>query len=135
MQALTLYFDGSCPLCVAEIAMLKRRNGLGLLRFVDIARTPEQLPCAVSCAAAMAAMHGRLADGQLLSGVGVFAEAYRRAGLPLLAWLLSRPALQPLLGVAYRAFARHRTRIARVLGPLLPTLIPPPSHPHPGDHP
>jgi predicted DCC family thiol-disulfide oxidoreductase YuxK len=37
MQSLTIYYDGECPLCLAEIHFLKSRNFLGLLEFVDVA--------------------------------------------------------------------------------------------------
>ncbi len=123
LPTLTLYFDGACPLCAAEITLLKARNRQGLLDFVDVAASPQSLPGGVSCAQALATMHGRLADGRLLTGVTVFAEAYRRADLPALAWLFSRPLLQPALMAGYRFFARHRERISRSLGPVMLRLV------------
>ena len=36
MQTLTMYYDGKCPLCLAEVEFLQRRNVLGLLSFQDI---------------------------------------------------------------------------------------------------
>lgn len=124
---LTLFFDGACPLCLAEITWLRARNRHGLLDFVDVASFSSAessgLPPGFSCDQALAAMHGRLADGRLLTGVAVFAEAYRRADLPVLAWLFSRPLLQPLLMAGYRYFARHREVISRRLGPPMLWLV------------
>jgi predicted DCC family thiol-disulfide oxidoreductase YuxK len=36
LPRLTLFFDGKCPLCQAEIVFLSRRNQAGLPAFVDI---------------------------------------------------------------------------------------------------
>ena len=36
LEKLTLFYDGACPLCQAEILFLSRRNQAGLLDFVDI---------------------------------------------------------------------------------------------------
>ena len=120
MQTLTIYFDGQCPLCLAEIHVLRARNRRGLLRFVDVtAEDYRESSHGVSCDAALASIHARLGDHTLLRGPAVFAEAYRRADLTRSAWLLSRPALQPLLAFAYRVFARHRHTISRLAGPLL----------------
>jgi predicted DCC family thiol-disulfide oxidoreductase YuxK len=120
METLTLYFDGRCPLCLAEIHVLRARNRRGLLQFVDVtAQDYRESSHGVSCDAALANIHARLGDKVLLRGPAVFAEAYRRADLTRSAWLLSRPALQPLLGFAYRQFARHRHTISRFTGPLL----------------
>ncbi len=114
---MTMYFDGACPLCAAEIRMLAARNRRQLLRFVDLSQPGVDLPCAEVCAQAMENMHAVLADGHSLVGVPVFAEAYRRADLPLLAWLFSRPWLRWLLDPAYALFARHRARVSALLGP------------------
>lgn len=115
---LTLYYDGQCPLCQAEMAFLQTRNSAGRLAFVDITQTdfvPSSQP--FSCEAAMAQIHGRLSNGDVLVGVPVFSKAYALADLPVLSWLLSRRWLQPLLQAGYRWFAKHRHAISRRIGP------------------
>jgi predicted DCC family thiol-disulfide oxidoreductase YuxK len=91
LQKLTLFYDGACPLCQAEILFLSGRNQAGLLNFVDInSKAYDPLKVGVSCEEALAAMYGQYADGTLIHGVTVFPEAYRRADLPSLAWIFSR---------------------------------------------
>ena len=115
---LTLYYDGQCPLCVAEIDFLQSRNAQGQLAFVDVTQTGfEAAGHNISCEAAMAQIHGRTADGQVLVGVPVFATAYRLAKLPVLAWVLSRKWLMPVLQPAYVLFAKHRQAISKRIGP------------------
>ncbi len=115
---LTLYYDGQCPLCVAEIEFLQTRNHQGQLAFVDVTQTGfEAADHRISCEAAMAQIHGRTANGQVLVGVPVFATAYRLAHLPVLAWILSRRWLMPVLQPAYVLFARHRQAISKRIGP------------------
>lgn len=115
---LTLYFDGSCPLCLAEVAFLQSRNVQGQLAFVDVTHTGfEAATHQISCEAAMAQIHGRTADGQVLVGVPVFAKAYQLAKLPVMAWILSRRWLMPILQPAYVWFAKHRQTISRRIGP------------------
>lgn len=120
MQKLTIYYDGQCPLCQAEIEFLKMRNRENLLAFVDLADPSlDEDKHQISCSMALANIHGRLGDGRLLVGVPVFAEAYRRAGLHALSWLLSRRWSTPMLSIAYRVFARYRRPISARIGPLL----------------
>jgi predicted DCC family thiol-disulfide oxidoreductase YuxK len=116
--ALTMYYDGKCPLCVAEVEFLQTRNAQGQLAFVDVTHSGfEANGHNISCEAAMAQIHGRTADGQVLIGVPVFASAYKLANLPVLAWVLSRRWLQPLLQPAYILFAKHRQAISKRIGP------------------
>ena len=118
LEKLTLFYDGTCPLCQAEILFLSRRNQEGLLDFVDIHSEffePEKI--GVSCEAALAAMYGQFAGGTLIEGVAVFPEAYRRANLPTLAWIFSRKALQPFWRISYRFFAKNRHAISALFGP------------------
>jgi len=118
LQKLTLFYDGACPLCQAEILFLSGRNQAGLLNFVDInSKAYDPLKVGVSCEEALAAMYGQYADGTLIHGVTVFPEAYRRAELPTLAWIFSRKSMQPVLKMGYRFFAKNRHAISRVLGP------------------
>jgi len=118
LEKLALFYDGTCPLCQAEILFLSRRNQAGLLDFVDIHSEffePDKI--GVSCEAALAAMYGQFANGTLIEGVAVFPEAYRRANLPALAWIFSRKTLQPFWRVGYRFFAKNRHAISALLGP------------------
>ncbi|QWD77609.1 thiol-disulfide oxidoreductase DCC family protein [Polynucleobacter sp. MWH-Svant-W18] len=118
LEKLTLFYDGSCPLCQAEILFLSRRNQAGLLEFVDV--HSEQFhsdTIGISCDQALAAMYAQYESGGLIEGAAVFPEAYRRANLPFLAWVFSRKALQPSLRLAYRFFAKNRHAISSLFGP------------------
>ena len=120
MQSLTIYYDGECPLCLAEIHFLKSRNKDRLIEFVDVAAAQyDEATHQLSCQLALAAMHGRLADGTLLKGIPVFTEAYRRSDLPMLAWIFSRTWLEPFLSAMYYVFAKYRHSISRTIGPMM----------------
>jgi predicted DCC family thiol-disulfide oxidoreductase YuxK len=117
MQSLTIYYDGHCPLCLAEIVFLQSRNHQGLVRFVNFQENAfNEVVHQISCEKAMTTMHGRLEDGELLTGVRVFEEAYRRVGLRFLAGLLSLGPLRPVFDRAYIWFAMHRHGISRLVG-------------------
>ncbi len=118
MKKLTMFYDGQCPLCQAEIQFLSSRNHAELLSFVDIHSqqySPEKV--GVSCSQALAAMYALYDDGELISGIDVFSAAYARANLPFLAWLFSLPILQPILRRGYHFFAKHRHAISNIFGP------------------
>ena len=124
LEKLTLFYDGACPLCRAEILFLSGRNQANLLEFVDINSAqfdPQKI--GVSCEAALAAMYGQFASGKLIQGVSVFPEAYRRANLPRMAWLFSRRSLQPFLKLAYFFLAKNRHTISSLLGPTALRLV------------
>ena len=117
---LTVYFDGSCPLCRAEIGHYRRLDRDAAVDFADVSadRTPgPDLPRQ----AAMARFHVRLPDGRLLSGAAAFAALWRTMPQPWRAlghvagW---RPVTLVLEGL-YRAFLPVRpalSRAARRLG-------------------
>lgn len=120
MQSLTIYYDGECPLCLAEIHFLKNRNILGLLVFVDVAAPQyDESAHQLTCKLALATMQGRLGDGTQLEGIPVFAEAYKRANLPKLAWVFSRSWLKPFLNASYYVFAKYRHGISKAIGPMM----------------
>ena len=120
MKAFTLFYDGACPLCQAEIIFLQSRNQAGLLHFVDINSAqydPQKI--GVSCEEALASMYGQIEGKPPINGVAVFGEAYRRANLPLMAWIFSRRWMMPILRPSYRFFAKHRHGISGFFGPPL----------------
>jgi predicted DCC family thiol-disulfide oxidoreductase YuxK len=124
MKKLTMFYDGLCPLCQAEIQFLSGRNHAGLLTFVDINSdqySPNEV--GVSCDQALASMCAQYENGELIQGVEVFSAAYKRANLPKLAWIFSRPLLRPFWNTGYRLFAKHRHAISRAVGPLALWLV------------
>jgi predicted DCC family thiol-disulfide oxidoreductase YuxK len=124
LEKFTLFYDGACPLCQAEILFLSGRNQANLLDFVDInSERFDSQRLGISCEAALAAMYGQFASGKLIQGVAVFPEAYRRANLPRLAWFFSRKPLQPILRLSYLFFAKNRHAISNLLGPTALRLV------------
>ena len=124
LEKLTLFYDGACPLCQAEILFLSGRNQANLLGFVDI--NSEQFDpqkVGVSCEAALEAMYGQFASGKLIQGVAGFPEAYRRADLPRLAWFFSSKSMQPFLKLGYLFFAKNRHAISNLFGPAALRLV------------
>ena len=110
---ITVLFDGECPLCAREVAMLRRLDrGRGQIGFDDIA-APEfdAARYGQTHEALMARIHGMLPDGTLVEGVEVFRRAYAAVGLGwALAWT-RWPGLRVLADAGYRWFARNRLRL------------------------
>ena len=121
---LTVYFDGSCPLCRAEIGLNSAQKGADRIRFQDVAATGERFaePLGVDLAEeqALARFHLRLADGTLVSGAAAFVQIWMQ--LPAWRWaarLGSLPGVMPLLELAYRMFLPIRPLLSRVVGAVL----------------
>lgn len=109
---LTLYYDGACKLCRAEMHNLRLRDVNGQLRFIDIAVADVSLyPAGVDRRALMTLIHAQCADGRVLSGVEVFRLAYSAAGLPWVARLMRLPVIGRLCEVVYPVVARNRYRL------------------------
>ena len=109
-QALTVYFDGACPLCRREIAWYRRRPGADSIAWVDVSRVSQAaLSPDLSREDALARFHVRLPDGRLLTGAAAFGELWKRMpGLRTLGKMARLPVLEPLLERVYRAFLRIR---------------------------
>lgn len=113
--ALTVYFDGACPLCAREIALYRGCRGAERIAFVDVA-VGEPLGTGLDRATALARFHVRDADGRLVSGAAAFARLW--AQLPAwrpLALVLRLPGALWVAERAYRAFLPLRPHIARIL--------------------
>lgn len=107
-----VFFDGDCPLCKREIALLQRWDEQSRIRFSDIA-APEfdATEVGVSHERLMSEIHGRLPDGRLITGVEVFRRLYGAVGFGWLVTVTRLPGVSQLLDVSYRFFARHRLRL------------------------
>ncbi|HLO94654.1 MAG TPA: DUF393 domain-containing protein [Burkholderiaceae bacterium] len=116
LYPLTIYFDGSCQLCSAEIRNLQLRDIRGRLRFVDCSPADFVSPIpGADRAALMNVIHGVGAQGQVLRAVELFEAAYRTVGLPWVSRLLIHPLIRPLADRVYPWVVRNRHRLPRPL--------------------
>jgi len=107
---LTVWFDGACPLCLREIALMRRLDRRGAIDFIDIGA--EGAACPIDPALLLKRFHAREAHGPLLDGAAAFAAMWR--AVPLLSPLGQVARLPPLLWLlecAYRGFLRIRPRL------------------------
>lgn len=110
--ALEAYFDGACPICVREVAFLRRRDRRGQIRFTDIAAAGFDAAAAgLDPGALLDRIHARLADGTVVEGVEVFRRISGAVGLGWLVPATRLPGVAPLLDLAYRVLARNRLRL------------------------
>lgn len=109
----TVWFDGQCPLCRREIALMRRLDRRGRIEFVDVAS--EDTACPLDREQLLARFHAS-ENGRMVEGAEAFAAMWRvipamrplglLARLPPVLWLLDR---------AYRIFLRVRPRLQAVL--------------------
>ena len=112
----TVFYDGSCPLCTAEIGLYRAQDSAGALTLIDVSQEAA-LPDGLTKAAAMARFHVLTDRGQVLSGAAAFVEVWR--SLPKWRWLarVSRlPGALWLMERAYLGFLPIRPYLSRVFG-------------------
>ena len=116
----TVFFDGSCPLCRAEIGYYRRKDQAGALCFVDVSETGAATPEGITQQRALERFHVRARNGLVLSGAAAFVEVWTR--LPKWRWAAraaSLPGALATLELGYRMFLPVRPFISRVFGQVL----------------
>jgi predicted DCC family thiol-disulfide oxidoreductase YuxK len=110
---MTVYFDGSCPLCRAEVGVYQKADGNNEIRWCDV--SSETLPDGMTRDQAMARFHVSNEQGEMLSGAKAFIALW--LGLPRWRWLgriASLPPLPLILEAAYRAFLPIRPVLQKI---------------------
>lgn len=110
-QKVTVWFDGSCPLCTREIAFMRNLDRKNAISFIDFASNSTD--CPIDRAQLLARFHAE-EYGKLLSGAAAFAAMWR--AIPMLRPLgLAARQKWVLAGLerAYIFFLRHRARLQR----------------------
>jgi len=114
--AMTVFYDGSCPLCSTEIAHYRRMDMHERLLFRDVSHANVVLEPELDRSALMERFHVRRADGQLLSGAAAFVSLWSL--LPRWRWVAyaaAAPGAMVLLAMAYGLFLPVRPVISRLL--------------------
>ena len=112
MSHLTIWYDAGCPLCRREIALMRRLDRAGAIRFVDA--TGDDISCPIDRPEVLARFHAS-EDGVLVSGAAAFAAMWR--AIPLLRPLglaARRPWPLAILERLYVRFLRVRPRLQRL---------------------
>lgn len=109
---LTVFFDGACPICDREIALMRRLDRQRRLIFCDFSqREYDPASINVSPAELGRVIHGRWGNGNVIIGVDVFRAMWEAVGLGFLARLSRLSFVEPLILKAYAWFARNRLRL------------------------
>ncbi len=108
----TVWYDSQCPLCVREIALMRRLDRRGAIHFVDLYGARD---CPVNQAELLRRFHAREQDQPVVSGAAAFAAMWR--AIPVLRPLGLLAKFPPVLWVlegAYRLFLLVRPRLQRL---------------------
>jgi len=110
-----VWFDGGCPLCLREIAMMRRLDRKGAIAFVDVSENADP-SCPIEQRELLARFHAS-EEGQVLSGAAAFAAMWRAIPVlrPLGLIARNRMALD-LMERAYVQFLKVRPRLQKLLG-------------------
>ena len=110
---LTVWFDGACPLCTREIALMRRLDRARRIDFVDVAAPDAS--CPIDPALLLARLHAR-EDGVLLDGAAAFGAMWRAIPLLRPLGLIARiPVVLSALEWAYVRFLRVRPALQRIM--------------------
>jgi predicted DCC family thiol-disulfide oxidoreductase YuxK len=117
MAEVIVWFDGGCPLCRREIALMRRLDRAGAIQFLDVA-SPDGGACPLDRAELLARFHA-MENGRLVSGAEAFAAMWRAIPpLRALGFLARNPLALRVLETGYRAFLRVRPRLQRFVARL-----------------
>ena len=110
LPRLTVWFDGDCPLCRAEIALYQRLDQkAGRVAFVDLTGDGT---CPINRADMLARFHAQEAGGPLISGAKAFAAMWKQVTpFQPLGYLAQLPLILPFLDWLYGQFLKVRPRL------------------------
>jgi predicted DCC family thiol-disulfide oxidoreductase YuxK len=113
MTKLITWYDGACPLCAREIALIRRLDWRGAIDFHDLA-SPDTF-CPIDRRDLLARFHAS-ENGVMLSGAAAFAAMWR--AIPLLkplGWAARNPVILGLLERLYIGFLGIRPRLQKAM--------------------
>jgi predicted DCC family thiol-disulfide oxidoreductase YuxK len=114
MATVTVWFDGSCPICMREIALMRRLDRRHAIAFVDVA-SPDSA-CPLDRRDLLERFHAREDGADIVSGAAAFAAMWRAIPLLRPIGLLARNVtVLRALDRLYLLFLRRRPPSAMLL--------------------
>jgi len=115
-MVLTIFYDGFCPLCSAEINQLKAFDSENQLAFQDIQAVDflQRYPY-IDKLEVNRVLHGQLSNGEMIYGLDVTCLAWKTVGRHRWLSILRWPVIRWFSDHVYTYFARHRNRISSLL--------------------
>ncbi len=113
VPAVTVWYDGDCPLCIREINLMRRLSPSGAIDFVEI---QTALACPLDAETLMARFHAQETGKPIVSGAAAFAAMWR--AIPVLRPLGLLARFRPVLWALerlYLGFLRVRPWLQRRL--------------------
>ena len=106
--AVTIFYDGGCPMCDAEITLYKKMDTSQCMHFIDITDPSADMPPDLDKKTALSRFHVLTRDKRLLSGVLAFSEVWKQ--FPRWRWagsVASQPVIREILEVGYKVFLKY----------------------------
>lgn len=110
-KSVTVWYDSDCPLCIREIALMRRLDRRGAIDFVD-AKTASG--CPIGTDALLRRFHAQERGQPIVSGAAAFAAMWR--AIPVLKPLGLLARMPPVLWILeriYRGFLLIRPSLQR----------------------
>lgn len=117
--AITVFFDGGCPLCRREIAWYRKLRGAESIRWTDISEISGGNVSQGLCVEdALKRFHVQLENGKIVSGATAFSAVWKKLTIfKPLGYLVGMPVIKDIAEIAYRFFLKIRPFLQRLATP------------------
>ncbi|MCS0402762.1 thiol-disulfide oxidoreductase DCC family protein [Vibrio diabolicus] len=112
MTKLTIFYDGTCPLCAKEMYALKLRDVKQAIKIVDIYSDDFSDYPQIDAQKANTILHALNDNNELILGLDVTHRAWQLVGRGWLYAPLRWPLLKPIADWLYLRFANNRYRVS-----------------------
>lgn len=112
MTKLTIFYDGTCPLCTKEMHALKQRDVKQAIKIVDIYSDDFSDYPQIDAQKANTILHALNDNNELILGLDVTHRAWQLVGRGWLYAPLRWPLLKPIADWLYLRFANNRYRVS-----------------------
>lgn len=112
MTQLTIFYDGTCPLCAKEMAALAKHDVENKIQTIDIYSEAFPDYPQIDADAANTILHALDENGKLLLGLDVTYQAWRLVGKGWLYAPLRWAIFKPVADWCYLRFAKNRYKVS-----------------------